>query len=103
MEGLVELDMVGSRFTWMNGMGTFHTRTHLDQMFASVEFIEAWPRVRLTLVQGTTRDDIVLFLELLAAGKGNKPFKFFNTWLRDDNFNIEFRRAWSTPCIDTSI
>lgn len=46
---------------------------------------------------GTTSDQAGLLINLSRIERGSTPFKFFNSWLRDDKFNEEFRAAWVKP------
>lgn len=43
----------------------------------------------------TSSDHAALLLQLTKSDRGTTPFKFLNSWLRDDGFNAEFRRVWA--------
>lgn len=43
---------------------------------------------------GTTSDHAGLFVKLTRTDRGTTPFKFFNSWLRDNQFNAAFKEAW---------
>lgn len=39
IEGLIELDTLDGKFTWMNGTGVEHTKTRLYRMLAILEWV----------------------------------------------------------------
>lgn len=43
---------------------------------------------------GTSSDHAGLHLQFTRLEKTSTSFKFFNSWLRDDDFNCRFREAW---------
>lgn len=48
------------------------------------------------LVLGTTSDHAGLYIKLTQSEKGTTPLKFFNSWLKEKDFNDKFKEAWST-------
>lgn len=55
------------------------------------------------MILGTTSDHASLHIQLTRLEKGLTPFKFYNSWIRDEEFNNVFRRAWSTPAVGTHL
>lgn len=43
---------------------------------------------------GTTSGHAGLLIQLVKQEKGSAPFKFFNSWLKEERFNEAFRKAW---------
>lgn len=97
INGFTELQAVGGDFTWSNGEGLEHTRSKLDRALENASWIARWPQVRPRLIRGTTSDHAGLLINLTRVGKSTTPFKFYNSWLCDEKFNVEFKRAWATP------
>lgn len=42
-----------------------------------------------------------MLVELITPKKRSKPFQFYNTWIKDDEFIMAFRPAWVTPITRT--
>lgn len=59
--------------------------------------------MRPSLVLGTSSDHAGLYLQLTQLEKGSKPFKFYNSWLRGDEFNTKFKKAWATTIVGTPL
>lgn len=53
IKGLVELDTIGGKYTWMTGTGLEHTKTRLDRMLASLQWVTIWPRAVLLMLHGS--------------------------------------------------
>lgn len=51
--------------------------------------------MRPMLIYGTTSDHAGLHIQLTTTEKETTPFKFFNSWLRNDKFNELFAEAWN--------
>lgn len=94
IDGFTELEAIGGKFTWANGVGRQHTRTKLDRALGNASWIARWPQTRPTLVQGTTSDHAGLLLRLARMERGSTPFKFYNSWLREEESNLRFIAAW---------
>lgn len=94
VQGLIELDAIGGVFTWLNGSGPTSTYTRLDRILASPPWINKWSQVQPTLLFGNTSDHAAMYLELIVAEHGSKPFKFYNSWTRDHAFNDVFADSW---------
>lgn len=54
--GFTELEAIGSRFTWSNGVGSQHTRSHLDRALGNPGRIVRWAHTRPRLIMGTSSD-----------------------------------------------
>lgn len=96
INGFTELEVVGGVFTWANGTMPNHTRSRLDRALGNPLWIARWPQVRPMLILDTTSDHAGLHIQLTQPEKGSSLFKFFNSCLRDDEFNSEFKDAWAT-------
>lgn len=100
---LVELNTVGGKFTWQNGVGKVHTGSRLYTILGNDTWIEQWPHALPQLHHGTPSDHLVMFLELIQLEKGSKLFNFYNTWIKDETFNEFFRRAWNGQVTGTPL
>lgn len=102
-ESLTKIESIGGRYAWCNGYSLQQTKTKLDLTFNSNGWITRRPQVRPTLLMENSRDHAALFIELLAVERSTKPFKFYNSWLRQASFNRTFIKARSTPIDGSSL
>lgn len=64
-----------------------------------VEMVEMRPM----LLYGKTSDHAMLLIELIASKRGNKPFKLYNSWLRNHTFNEMFKKKWETEIVGSPL
>lgn len=103
ISGFTELETIGGEFTWSNGAGALHTRSKLDRVLGNAHWITRWPQVRPRLVFETTSDHAGIHIQLTRIEKGTTPFKFYNSWLRERDFNDQFKEAWDEPVEGSSL
>lgn len=94
--GFTEIATIGGDFTYANGIRAHHTRTRLDKVLGNANWVTKWAQARPMLVLGTTSDHAGLYIKLTQSEKGTTPLKFFNSWLKEKDFNDKFKEAWST-------
>lgn len=95
--GFTELEAIRGDFTWENGTESQHTRFRLNRVLGNLQWITKWPQTCPRLILGMTNDHAELHIQLTQTEKGSMPFKFYNSWLKEEEFNDEFRRTWETP------
>lgn len=93
--GFTELEAIGGRFTCSNRVGSQHTRSRFDRALGNACWITRWTQTKPKLILGTSSDHATLHLQLTRLEKGSTPFKFYNSCLREEGFNREFKTAWS--------
>lgn len=94
MPNLHEIPIIGGLYTWSNGDGINHMRPKLDRILANGAWHTIWAQVKTNMVYGTISDHVVLVLTLAELKSGKKPFRYYNSWLRINNFNTVFKDAW---------
>lgn len=85
--GFTEIAAIGGDFIWTNGTGADNTRSRLDRALGNTNWVTKWLQARPRLILVTTSDHAGLHISLTQSEKGTTPFKFFNSWLREEDFN----------------
>lgn len=60
-------------------------------------WIDTWPKVRPKLLTETTSDYFAFLVDLQIVANGLRPFRFFSSWLRTEDFNKIFSDVWAVP------
>ncbi|GJX37497.1 cytochrome P450, partial [Tanacetum coccineum] len=89
---LVDLPMGGRKFTRMNKFDTKLSK--IDRILVSHQFTNRWPNAHITILPREASDHYPILLKSYAADYGPIPFKFFNTWLLDSEFQNMFIESW---------
>nr|KAJ0221738.1 hypothetical protein LSAT_V11C200067050 [Lactuca sativa] len=90
--------MGGRRFTYMNSTGDKHSK--LDRFLVSLNAIDAWPNLNVTAMPRVHSDHCAILLSASQLDFGPTPFKLYNSWLKDPDFegkqrNLkEHTKAW---------
>ncbi|PWA38384.1 cytochrome P450 [Artemisia annua] len=89
---LVDLPMGGRKFTRMNKHGTKLSK--LDRILVSNHFIAKWPNAQLLALPRDLSDHCPIILKTHSVDYGPIPFKFFNSWLLNDELNTLICQNW---------
>ncbi|PWA88711.1 hypothetical protein CTI12_AA117210 [Artemisia annua] len=92
---LIDLPMGGRLFTRMNKHGTKLSK--LDRILVSQHFTSLWPNATLTALPRYLSDHCPLLLKAHSIDYGPTPFKFFNSWLLNDEFSNVVSLGWIPP------
>ena len=92
--GLVDLQIGGCYYTWMNKAGTKLSK--LDHFLISDDILEVVPDFRVTTLNHGWPDHTPILLHVSKPDFGSTPFKFYNSWLLRDGFEEVIKSAWST-------
>ncbi|GKD08176.1 RNA-directed DNA polymerase, eukaryota, reverse transcriptase zinc-binding domain protein, partial [Tanacetum coccineum] len=93
--GLHDIPMGGKLFTRMNNIGSKLSK--LDRILVSCHFIDRWPN---SYIRALTREfsyHTPLLLSNSVLYYGPSPFKFFNSWLSQEDFALLVQRCWLLP------
>lgn len=89
--GLQELKLSARRFTWI-GMGGMKL-SKLDRFLVSPDLLNEWPAVYVTVLERTFADHCPL-LKSSDSDYGPIPFRFFDHWMLDEDFNVMVISVW---------
>jgi hypothetical protein len=81
---LVDLPLLGRRFTWYQASGLAMSR--IDRVLISDEWASRWGTVALWVLPRDVSDHCPLILKYSHEDWGPKPFRFNNYWLDNKNF-----------------
>ncbi|GKC23726.1 putative RNA-directed DNA polymerase, eukaryota, reverse transcriptase zinc-binding domain protein [Tanacetum coccineum] len=76
----------------MNKFGTKLCK--IDRILVSRQFTNRWPNAHITILPREVSDHCPVLVKSYAADYGPIPFKFFNTWLLDSEFQNMFIKSW---------
>ncbi|GKE96636.1 cytochrome P450, partial [Tanacetum coccineum] len=79
----------------MNKYGTKLSK--IDRIFVSQHFISKWPNAELNALSRDLSDHCPLLLKTHSADYGPIPFKFFNSWLLNEELTKIVTETWSNP------
>ncbi|KAL8473783.1 hypothetical protein ACS0TY_030582 [Phlomoides rotata] len=82
---LIELPLVGRSYTWYRADGSYKSK--LDRMLVNDYWLEKWPDLVLNGLGKSIFDHCPNLLEPSKKDWGPKPFKFFNCWITNPEFN----------------
>ncbi|GJV30474.1 putative RNA-directed DNA polymerase, partial [Tanacetum coccineum] len=91
---LVDLPMGGRKFTRMDKHGTKLSK--IDRILMSHHFTSKWPNAQLTALPRDLSDHCPLVLKSHSEDYGPIPFKFFNSWLLNEDFPHIVSESWSS-------
>lgn len=87
VSGLVDMSIIGCKFTWERGRGTDHwIETRLDRVLTTDKWNELFSRSKLYNLEGSPSDHSPIYLDtrrLLYEPRTNRKFKFENAWLAE--------------------
>jgi hypothetical protein len=91
---LDEIDMIGRRFTWSNERGQPPLEL-LDRMFATSDWLAAFPNHILKPLSSDYSDHCPLLLQLQAFGAAKRRFRFEPFWVKILGFTEVVANAWA--------
>ncbi|KAJ0599187.1 putative RNA-directed DNA polymerase [Helianthus annuus] len=81
---LLEYPVTGDRFTYVSGHSEVKM-SKLDRFLVNEEFLSVWPLAKAAVLDRGASDHRPISLSCNQVDFGPIPFKFFNTWLGDEN------------------
>ncbi|GKV27862.1 hypothetical protein SLEP1_g36982 [Rubroshorea leprosula] len=94
MCGLVDLPLIGRKFTWYQPNGNCMSR--LDRFLFSEEWLLNWTELKQWGLPRTLLDHCPILVKDETRNWGPKPFKFFNVWLQDHVFREMTEKQWNS-------
>ncbi|GKV11959.1 hypothetical protein SLEP1_g23168 [Rubroshorea leprosula] len=92
--GLVDLPLVGRKYTWYNANGQQMSR--IDRFLLSEDWILNWSDVKQWGLRRTVSDHCPIILKNEMVDWGPKPFKFFDAWLEQPGCIEVIKKAWNS-------
>lgn len=89
---LVDVSLVGKRFTWFRPNGTSMSR--LDRFLVSLEWLEQWPHSVQQVMDRDFSDHCPVILKHMNQDWGPKPFRVLNCWHKDPRFRKFIAESW---------
>ncbi|KAK8681060.1 hypothetical protein V6N13_053467 [Hibiscus sabdariffa] len=84
--GLVDLPLLGSKFTWSN-LRESATICRLDRVLVSADILVKFLGVSLQALPKSISDHNPIMVYVESFKSEPRPFKFFNHWMEDARFN----------------
>ncbi|GKV42304.1 hypothetical protein SLEP1_g49718 [Rubroshorea leprosula] len=92
--GLVDLPLVGRRYTWHSANGQHRSR--IDRFLLSEDWMKNWSDLKQWGLGRTVSDHCPLLLKNEKVDWGPKPFKFFDAWLEYPDCKQVISQAWNS-------
>ncbi|GKV19478.1 hypothetical protein SLEP1_g29737 [Rubroshorea leprosula] len=92
--GLVDLPLVGKKYTWYSSNSQCMGR--LDRFLLSDEWLAKWGDVKPWGLERSVSDHCPILLKNERVDWGPKPFKFFDAWLEQPECMEVIRKAWNS-------
>ncbi|WJX12703.1 hypothetical protein P8452_03171 [Trifolium repens] len=89
---LVDLPLLGRRFTWNHANGVAMSR--IDRCWVSAEWLEEWGDCSVWVCPRDVSDHCPLVIKYANKDWGSKPFRFNNYWLDHKNFMKVVEECW---------
>ncbi|GKV07784.1 hypothetical protein SLEP1_g19505 [Rubroshorea leprosula] len=96
--GLVDLPMVGRKYTWYNANGKYMSR--IDRFLVSEEWLMRWCDVKQWGLERTVSDHCPVLLKHERVDWGPKPFKIFDAWLQEPGCKEIIRNTWNSTTVE---
>ncbi|CAK8575810.1 unnamed protein product [Lathyrus sativus] len=91
---LVDMPIVGNRFTWFNSSGTCKSR--LERILLSEKLVRKWKVVAQKMGDKDVLDHRLVWLLSNSMDWGPKPFKTFHAWFDHSDFIKLFKESWQS-------
>lgn len=92
---LMEINLLGRSFTWSNNQEN-QILSHIDRIFCSTEFNEAFPLATAKALPRNPSDHVPILWESgIDQSKNRYRFKFENWWLQHSGFGEVVQNVWS--------
>lgn len=95
---LIDVKMGGSAFTWIKGRGSKMSK--LDRFLITESFGDVWPNFEALTETRMYSDHKPIVLKQINRDYGISPFKFFNSWLEEEELEEIVKKTWSEFSID---
>ncbi|GKV45171.1 hypothetical protein SLEP1_g52281 [Rubroshorea leprosula] len=92
--GLVDLSLVGRKYTWYSSNSQCMSR--LDRFLLSEEWLTTWGDVKQWGLERSVSDHCPILLKNERVDWGPKPFKFFDAWLEQPECMEVIKKAWNS-------
>ncbi|GKV45492.1 hypothetical protein SLEP1_g52564 [Rubroshorea leprosula] len=92
--GLVDLPLVGRRYTWHSANGQHRSR--IDKFLLSDDWLKNWSDLKQWGLGRTVSDHCPLLLKNEKVDWGPKPFKFFDAWLEYPDCKQLISQVWNS-------
>ncbi|KAL4589627.1 hypothetical protein LXL04_002535 [Taraxacum kok-saghyz] len=92
--GLVDLNLGGRKFTYFCEDGCKHSK--LDRILVCASFLANYPNSSLLALPREHSDHSPILLRTSFMDFGAIPFRFFNSWLERDDFEVLVKDAWTS-------
>jgi hypothetical protein len=89
---LVDLLVLGRRFTWFHPNGVSMSR--IDRVLVSEDWLMAWGNPSLWVLPRSVSDHCPLLVRYNSVDWGPRPFRFNNHWLLHKEFNKVVEQFW---------
>ncbi|GKV24110.1 hypothetical protein SLEP1_g33762 [Rubroshorea leprosula] len=96
--GLVDLPLVGRKFTWYNSNGQHMSK--IDRFLVSEDWLLRWPDVKQWGLKRSVSDHCPVLLKNERMDWGPKPFKFFDAWLQDPGCKELIRKTRISSAVE---
>lgn len=91
--GLVNIPLIGRKFTWHRANGTSMSR--LERLLLSEDWLAQWEDLSQWGLQRTISDHCPILLKSTSINWGPKPFRVLNCWLMNSEFLKFVSDSWS--------
>ncbi|KAL8545034.1 hypothetical protein ACS0TY_005295 [Phlomoides rotata] len=91
---LVEVQLVGRRFTWYRPDGT--CKSKLDRLLVNSTWLNNWSGSILRGGKRSLSDHVPIYIEGSKKDWGPRPFKFFNQWIQHPSYKGLVEKVWSS-------
>ncbi|GKV41384.1 hypothetical protein SLEP1_g48927 [Rubroshorea leprosula] len=95
--GLVDLPLIGRKFTWYQPNGASMSR--LDRFLLSEEWCLNWDNVKQWGLNRSLSDHCPIVLKNQISDWGPKPFRFFDAWLEFPQFKGIVTDIWKSTVV----
>ncbi|KAG5564631.1 hypothetical protein RHGRI_000728 [Rhododendron griersonianum] len=91
--------MVDRRRLWedMRRGGQGNVKSKLDRALINGSWLDIFPESETVFLAPGISDHCFILVNVLPDTPRRSPFKFFNFWMRHDQFKEELRKSWSLP------
>jgi len=94
---LVELPLVGKKFTWYKENGSAKSR--IDRVLVSEEWIQRWPMCKQYVQPRVVSDHCALIVKSCVKDWGPKPFRSIDAWQMEHGFKELVKEKWNSYCV----
>ncbi|GKV01295.1 hypothetical protein SLEP1_g13859 [Rubroshorea leprosula] len=95
--GLVDLPLVGRKYTWYNSNSQYMSR--IDRYLLFEEWLMKWSNVKQWRLRRTVSDHCPILLKDKKINWGPKPFKFFDISMEQPGCKEIIRNVWDSTMI----